>query len=335
MDHDKMSLRLGATVILCALVLRLGAGGFFRPVVEFLAQPNIVSLMIYLETGRIVRFSDSPEPSTVFVPEDPDPTLPPATEPEPALPVFAAAEASAVPIRGVEAAADPGRLLAQPLDWDLTGEGPTVLIYHSHATESYTRSPGESYRESSAFRTLSTDYNMVSIGSRVARLLEEGGVTVIHDRQLHDSPSYNNSYIHSRASVQDYLAKYPSIRLVLDLHRDASGDNENQMTTAATVDGEKSAQIMLVVAAGTDVRPVPRWQENLALGLKLHVQMERIAPGICRYVNLRSSRFNQDLSPGALLVEVGAAGNTHPEALKAADVLAEAILALAKGANGE
>ena len=337
MDHDKMSLRLGATVILCALVLRLGAGGFFQPVARFLSQPHIVSLLIYLETGRIVRFSDSLEPTTVFVPVDPDPTRPPATEPEPepALPVFAAAEAAAVQIRGVETTADAGTLLAKPLDWDLTGPEPTVLIYHSHATESYTRSPGEHYEESSAFRTLSADYNMVSIGSRVAQLLEEGGITVVHDKQLHDSPSYNNSYIHSRASVAEYLEQYPSIKLVLDLHRDASGDNSNQMTTSATVDGEKSAQLMLVVAAGTDVRPVPQWQENLALGLKLHVQLERIAPGICRYVNLRSSRFNQDLSPGALLVEVGAAGNTHQEALKAADVLAEAILALAKGANGE
>ena len=336
MDHDKLSLRVGATVILCALVLRLGAGGFFQPVVRFLSQPHIVSLLIYLETGRIVRFSDSSEEATVFVPTDPDPTqptAPPATEPEPAAPVFAAAEAAAVQIYGVEITADPGALLARPLDWNLKGEEPTVLIYHSHATESFTRSPGETYQESSAFRTLSTDYNMVSIGSRVAQILEEGGITVIHDTQLHDSPSYNNSYIHSRTSVQEYLKKYPSIKLVLDLHRDASGDNSNQMTTSATVDGEKSAQIMLVVAAGTDIRPVPQWQENLALGLKLHVQLERIAPGICRYVNLRSSRFNQDLSPGALLVEVGAAGNTHPEALKAADVLAEAILALANGAN--
>ena len=340
MDHDNRSLRLGAAVILCALVLRLGAGGFFQPLVRFLSQPHIVSLMIYLETGRIVRFSDSSAPTTDFVPvpqETTSPAGPPATEPQTpqALPVFAAAEAAAVPIRGVETTADPGALLARALEWDLTGSEPTVLIYHSHATECFTRSPGEGYEESSAFRTLSTDYNMVSIGSRVAALLEEGGITVLHDRQLHDSPSYNSSYIHSRASVQEYLARYPSIRLVLDLHRDASGDNSNQMTTSATVDGEKSAQLMLVVAAGTDVRPVPRWQENLALGLKLHVQLERIAPGICRYVNLRSSRFNQDLSPGALLVEVGAAGNTHPEALKAADVLAEAILALAKGANGD
>ena len=337
MDHQNRSLRAGAAVILLALVLRLGTGGFFQPVVQLLRQPNIASLMIYLETGRIVRFSDSPGQSTAFAPISLQ-TAPtePATEPEAAaVPVFSASDAEAVPILGVEVQADTGDLMEEPLEWDLRSGEPTVLILHSHATESFTRSAGEDYQESSAFRTLDEDYNMVSIGSRVAELLEAGGIRVLHDRQLHDHPSYNDSYIQSRKSVQEYLAEYPSIRLVLDLHRDASGDNSNQMTTAATVDGEPSAQLMLVIAAGTEARPVPQWKENLALGLKLHVQLERIAPGICRYVNLRSSRFNQDLSPGALLVEVGAAGNTHAEALKAADVLAEAILALADGANVE
>ena len=336
MDHDNRSLRTGAAVILMALVLRLGMGGFFQPMADLFCQANIASLMIYLETGRIVRFSDSPGSSTPFADVTPPPTDP--TEPalpDTAVPVFSALDAASVEISGVEVSADPKALLEQPLDWDLTGPEPTVLIYHSHATESFTPSPGENYAESSPFRTLSEDYNMVSIGTRVAEILEAGGITVIHDRSLHDSPSYNNSYSSSRASMQQYLEEYPSIRLVLDLHRDASGDNSNQMTTSATVDGEKSAQLMLVVAAGTSARPVPHWQENLALGLKLHVQLERIAPGICRYVNLRSSRFNQDLLSGALLVEVGAAGNTHQEALTAAEVLAEGILALAKGANVE
>ena len=336
MDHDKWSLRAGAAVILCTLVLRLAATGFFQPVAEFLTQPNIASLLIYLETGRIVRFSDSQGDTTVFAPilqthlPSAEVTEPPTT---PTVPQFTAADATGIQILGTEAAFHAGTLLEKPLQWDLTGSEPTVLILHSHATESYTQSPGENYEESSAFRTLAEDYNMLSIGDRVAQLLEEGGITVLHDRQLHDYPSYNSAYTHARASITQYLEDYPSIRLVLDLHRDASGDDSNQMTTTATVDGVSSAQIMLVVATGTTARPVPQWQENLALGLKLHVQLERTAPGICRYVNLRASRFNQDLAPGALLVEVGAAGNTHQQALTAAEVLAEGILALAKGAN--
>jgi stage II sporulation protein P len=131
--------------------------------------------------------------------------------------------------------------------------------------------------------------------------------------------------------VKQYLNEYPSIRLVLDLHRDASGDNRNQMKTHATVEGQDSAQLMLVV--GTDAAGIshPNWEENLALGLKLQVQMERLSPGIMRYVNLRAQRFNQDLLPGMLLVEVGAAGNSHTEARRAAQMLAQGILSLAKG----
>ena len=330
MDLEKQSLRIGAAVILCALVLRLAAGGFFTPVIRLLSQPNIASLLIYLETGRIVRFSDSSGAATVFVPATA--MEPEETEPA-ARPIFRAEEGRAVDIRGETLTEDAGDLIQRPLRWDLTGDEPTVLIYHTHATESYTPQPGENYQESSPYRTLSDQYNMVSIGDRVAELLEAGGVKVIHDRQLHDYPDYNTSYNSSRASVQSYLNQYPSIQLVLDIHRDASGDNNNQMTTSATVDGEPSAQIMLVSAIGTDARPVPKWRENLAMGLKLQTQLERTAPGITRYVNLRGSRFNQDLSPGAILVEIGAAGDTHEKAMRAAEVLAEAILALKDGAN--
>ena len=332
MDLEKASLRVGAATIACAVLLRLMAGGFFDPVVHVFSQPNMASLLIYLETGRIVRFSDSSGDTTVFAPVTEKETVPEETE-SPTRPTFTAADAACVEIRGTEVNADLGRLLEKPLQWDLTGEEPTVLIYHTHATESYTPQPGENYAESSSYRTLSEEYNMVSIGARVAQMLEAEGIRVIHDHGLHDYPNYNTSYNSSRASVQDYLRRYPSIRLVLDMHRDASGDNNNQMTTSATVDGEKSAQLMLVMAVGTETRPVPDWQENLALGLKLHTQLERTAPGITRYINMRASRFNQDLSSGALLIEVGAAGDTHDQAIKAAEVLAEAITALKFGAN--
>ena len=103
------------------------------------------------------------------------------------------------------------------------------------------------------------------------------------------------------------------------------------MRTEATVEGQPSAQLMLVMGTSASGLKHPDWEQNLALGLKLQAQCERIAPGIMRYVNLRAQRFNQDLSPGALIVEIGAAGNTHAEALTATEVLAEAILSLAQG----
>ena len=128
------------------------------------------------------------------------------------------------------------------------------------------------------------------------------------------------------ADLVQQLEEHPEICLVLDLHRDASGDLNNQMRTKATVDGKPSAQIMFVVGTGASL-----WQENFALALKMQVQLERLAPGICRNINLRTQRFNQDKLSGTLLVEVGAAGNTHAEALTAAEALAKAVIALAEG----
>ncbi len=334
MDHQKWSLRAGATMVICALVLRLGMAGFFQPVADFFAQPNIASFLIYLETGRIVRFSASGEDLPVFVPESPDPDFESVPTEVFQRPDFDGEDAAGVTIKN-SSGLSPNleSLIQKPLDWDLTGSSPTVLILHTHSTESYTPSSGEIYTETSAFRTLDEAYNMISVGDRLAELLEEGGLTVIHDRELHDYPSYNGSYSHARKSMESYLEQYPSIQLVLDLHRDASGDDNNQMTTSATVDGNASAQLMLVVGTNGSGLSHPDWEENLALALKLHVQLERINPGICRYVNLRAQRFNQDECPGCLLVEVGAAGNSHAEALVAVEVLAEGILALRLGSQ--
>lgn len=337
MDHQQWSLRVGAAVIVCALILRLTSTGVFQPIVDFLSQPQISSFLIYLETGRVVRFSTSGDDFEIFALESAEPAFAPteaAVQAQMSTPVFTKADAADIEMRyNCSLRPDLEELMVKPLTWDLTGSEPTVLILHTHATESYTKSEGESYTESSAYRTLNEAYNMISIGDRVAELLEAGGITVIHDRELHDYPSYNGSYNDARKSMEDYLEEYPTIQLVLDIHRDASSDSSgNQMKTTATVNGKSSAQLMLVMGTNASGLNHPNWQENLALALKLQVQLERTAPGICRYINLRSQRFNQDESTGALLVEVGAAGNTHDEALTAAEVLAQGILALKNGA---
>lgn len=332
MDHQQRSLRVGAAVIASALVLRLFAAGVFVPVARFLAKPNIASFLIYLETGRIVRFSASDGLEFFFSPESPTPVFRINLAPAEQMPVFDTGDADRVDIRyNCSLRPNLQELITRPLSWDLTAAEPTVLILHTHATESYTPSPGEDYTQSAAFRTLDEDYNMVSIGDRLAQVLEEGGVTVLHDRTLHDYPSYNGSYNHARASMEEYLEQYPSIRLVLDVHRDASGDLNNQMKTSAQVGGMSSAQLMLVVGTNASGLKHDGWEDNLALALKLYTQLETVAPGICRHINLRAQRFNQDESSGALLVEVGAAGNTHDEALVAAEVLAQGILTLKYG----
>ena len=329
MDQYQRTLRAGAAALACAIVFRLLSGGLPDKLQHWLSDPEHQSFLLYLETGRVVHPSEDPPTPTQ---PSPVPTDPPVVQTL-AIPSFSASDMSEIEIRySCDLRPDMEELLSRPLNWNLQASEPTVLILHTHTTESYTKSKGEKYQETSDFRTLNEDYNMISIGDRVAEHLTKQGISVIHDRELHDYPSYNGSYTHSRNAAAEYLEKYPSIRLVLDLHRDASGDIDNQMRTHAKVDGKDCAQLMVVIGTNA-TRKHPNWEENLSLGLKLHAQLERVAPGITRPLTLREQRFNQDLLEGALLIEVGAAGNTHAEALGAAEVLAKAIVQLARGSE--
>lgn len=333
MDQERKSLRIGAAVIGCAVLLRLASGGFFQPLMDLLRQPELASFLLYMETGRVTRLYQSPEATEVWANESPVPEIAVDTEKIPTPVSFSEDDLELVELRSTcDYEPDLESLLLQPLDWELTGAEPTVLILHTHATESYTRANGEDYEESSDYRTLDENYNMLAIGDALAELLEAGGLTVIHDRTLHDEHSYNGSYTAARASVEKYLEQYPSIKLILDLHRDAADTESGQLTTSAVVGGQESAQLMLVVGSDGGGLYHPNWQENLSLALKLHVTLEKENPGICRYISFRNSRYNQDLLPGMLLVEVGAAGDTRQKALTATEVLAEGILTLAAGA---
>ena len=314
--------RVGYTAVLCAALLRLFAAGVPQKLYVQYLQPNIAAFFQEQETGRDVRFSSSIDTFTPDFMESPPPSLPEVTEVP--LPTFSGEENVDL-YYAVKKQPDIAALLARPLQWDLREQEPAVLILHTHTTESYTRK-GEDYRETSSWRTLDEGYNMVSIGQTVGEILEENGIRVIRHRELNDYPSYNGSYTRARKIIREMLKENPGIQLVLDLHRDAAGDEKNQMRTLAAVDGQPSAQLMLVI--GTNHAD---YEENLSLALKLHAQLEKENPGIMRPLQLRAQRFNQDLSPGALLIEVGAAGNTHPEAKIAARELAEAIVDLARG----
>ena len=211
---------------------------------------------------------------------------------------------------------------------------PWVWIIKIDGAEAYTPTADSQYKEFGGdYRTNDDKYNMISIGDELARLLQEGGLNVIHDRTPYDLNDYLDSYDNARAAIQKHLKENPSIEMVLDLHRDAAERPDgSQWATSATVNGENSAQQMLV--EGTKVNYVhPNWKTNLSIAEKMNVLMERIAPGVTRPIDLRRQRFNQDLSIGSLIVEVGAAGNTHQQAKNSMAVLAEAILVLAYGAN--
>lgn len=322
MDLQQRTLRVGLTAILCAAVFRLCTMDPAAVLSQMLRHYDPEPVKAYLETGQDVRFSPSLE---AFSPEFVETPGLLAREPEKkVLPLFS--DSSLVQVRYLGSARpDIGALLKKPLQWDLRSQEPAVLILHTHGTESYSRQ-GEDYAETSAYRTLEEGYNMLAIGELVARLLNEQGIPTVQDRTLHDYPSYNGSYVAARKAIQEYLEKYPGIRLILDLHRDASDGTSGQLRTLARVGEETSAQLMVVI--GTNHKG---FEENLSLGLKLHAQLETQAEGITRPLQLRSQRFNQDLLPGTLLIEVGAAGNSHGEARQAARQLALAVAALAGG----
>ncbi len=326
MNWEKWCLRVGGGAVVFALAVRLMGGGAVQAVVEKLAQPEMASALLFLETGRILR----PAPE-VSQPEAPD--IPKETTPL-VLPAFSPSDADLVKVHAVNGyKADLPALLAEPLSWQLKQTKPTVLIVHSHGTESYTKT--EDYDEHTKYRTKNTDYNVVSIGAEIKKILESGGISVIHDTACHDYPSYSKSYSNSRKSVKEYLEQYPSIQMVLDIHRDAIANKKGEQVRYVTkTKYGTSSRLMMVVGTDANGLKHPNWPDNMALAVKLHAYLEKQTPGICRPISFRKQRFNQDLSPGALIVEVGSAGNTRQEALLAGRILAEAILDLSSGANG-
>ena len=336
MRKNSAAHRLGLTCIALCLILR-----FHGALRDLLAAPATGEFLLYLETGQRTVSSEPPRAAIpAYAPESPAAAgaVPPEalplpaidaapTEPtEPTAPVFTAQDGANIALyntAGVEVSPETAILLSP--EWP-EGDGPKVLIYSSHATESYQKN-GENYIETAAYRTLDSGFNMLSLGAALEAALEERGISVLRDETLHDYPSYNNSYISSRKNAQAYLDEYPSLCLVLDLHRDASAGTQ-QLRPLAQTDSGSAAQLMLVVGTDRGNRIHPNWQKNFSLALRLQTLLERTSPGITRPVNLRAQRFNQDLSPGALLIEIGGAGNTHREALASMDILAQAIAEL-------
>ena len=324
MDWERRCMRLCAGVLMLAVVLRLWAGGALVPIGRALQSDEAASFLLYLQTGRVVRLAPEPDVPEMFLLPDP---------------VAKITGFSAEDLELVELSDEPGlgpdlgALLTAPVELTLQDGAPRVLILHSHTTESFAQT-ADRYEESSAYRTLDPGHNMLALGELVAEILESAGIGVIHDTTLHDYPSYNGSYSHAAASTKAYLEQYPTIELILDLHRDAADTPTGQMSTSCTVGGEKAAQLMFVL--GTDKRlNHPDWEQNLSLALKLQVLLEKENPGICRDLTLSKNRYNQHLGAYALLIEIGAAGNTLEEAKIAARELAEAIAQLAQMQNAE
>jgi stage II sporulation protein P len=216
------------------------------------------------------------------------------------------------------------KLLAEGAGLILPAGSPQVLIIHTHSTEAYTPTDGEDYIESDPYRTTDPEHSVVKVGEILAEELKAQGLNVLHDRGLYDYPSYTGSYSRSGAAVESYLSEYPDIPVVIDLHRDALGDGDTVYKTMAEVAGETASQIMLLVGTGESGLEQPHWEKNLRLALGIQSAVNKMYPTLARPVAVVPERYNQQLTDGSLLLEVGSSGNSLSEAICAVRLFAKA-----------
>ena len=189
-------------------------------------------------------------------------------------------------------------------------------------------SAGLWYSPGDGARTTDTNLNMCVVGRVMADTLNAAGLNTLHDETLNDYPSYTGSYENSRAVVQRYLSQYPSIKVVLDVHRDAiETEGGSRMAPVCTVDGRQAAQVMIICGCdnGGSVR-LPGWRQNLRFAAAWERSMEGMYPGFTRPVLFSYRFYNQDLTTGSLLIEIGGHGNNLNEALYAGQLAANGLV---------
>ena len=207
---------------------------------------------------------------------------------------------------------------------------PQVLIMHTHTTESFMLEERDYYTEDDASRTRDSKKNMIAIGDIIEQKLKAAGIGVIHDTTIHDYPAYSGSYTRSAATITDDLKAYPSIKIVIDIHRDSiTANNKEKIKPVVKIDGKNAAQVMLVMGSQTGgITNYPNWKENLSLALKYQQTLEVMYPGLARAITLNSGKYNQNLTKGSILLEVGTEANTLDEAKRGAAYAGEALVSL-------
>ncbi|MBO4419239.1 MAG: stage II sporulation protein P [Oscillospiraceae bacterium] len=323
--------------LLCAPALR---GLVWEKTKAVLGSEGLLKAVFLLETGTVPEIVSLSGVSTSGPPAEPETevtacptecappqeaeteTAAPRETEAPSIPEFTPEEAEAIRFRGnCTYAVDKAALLLEPLNWP-DEPGPRVLIMQSHTCEAYTQSEGHAYIPSENYRTLDPENNMIAVGDALTEALAALGVEVIHDRTLNDYPSYNRSYAVAREKIAAYLEEYPSIVMVIDLHRDAL---DQPVRETVERDGRTLAPLMLVVGTDEGGLSHPHWERNLSCGLKLQALGNRDAPSLFKALSFRQSRFNGDMTPGSLIVEVGSTENTLPEAAASMAYLAEYV----------
>jgi stage II sporulation protein P len=216
------------------------------------------------------------------------------------------------------------KLLKEPLKFNFNKKKDRILIYHTHTTESFIKSLDELDKKVPS-RTSDAKFNVVRVGDELTKILEkEYGIKLLHNGTIHDYP-YNSSYSNSLRTLDKYLKSYPSIKIAFDIHRDGLGNNQPKLRLEKEINGKIAAKIMFVVGTNEAGLNHPKWKENLKLAIKLQEKLNQQCPGLARPIFISKNRYNQHMTNGSLIIEIGGDGNLISECLESAKYLAKAI----------
>ena len=202
-----------------------------------------------------------------------------------------------------------------------------MLIVHTHTTESYEPYQRSYYDADYPFRTRDPDCNMTRVGEALAQKLAEHGISVLHDGTIHDYPAYTGAYDRSEVTIRAALEEYPSIKVIIDLHRDAISSADGSRTApVAEIEGRNAAQFMIITGCD-DGRfgNMPDYLENFRLACLIQSSAETLYPGLARPILFDYRNYNQHISTGSLLIEVGSHANSLDEAVYSGELLGDCM----------
>lgn len=170
---------------------------------------------------------------------------------------------------------------------------PQVIIYHTHSSESY-----QPYTESN-FHREEEKGTVREVGNVMTEELNRQGIAVVHDKTVHDRPSYNESYTRSLETVTSLMKKYPTAEIIIDLHRDAAAYTGNVGETI-DIKGDTAAKYKLVVGQNND-----NYSQLMDFANKVNDTAEKLYPGFSGRIIEKEYRYNEYISDKYLLLEVG------------------------------
>ena len=217
------------------------------------------------------------------------------------------------------------KLLGMDMTLPQEGDGPQILIYHTHSQEAFADSvPGD------------VNTGIVGVGECLTKILtEQYGYRVLHHTGQYDVETRDNAYSRALPAVEQILAENPSIQVIIDLHRDEVAEETKLVTD---IQGRPTARFMFFnglsrtrKTGDIDYLANENQEANLAFSFQMQLKAAEYYPGLTRRIYLKGYRYNMHLRPRTLLVELGAQNNTVEEAINACDPLAHILDMVLKG----